>query len=297
MNRYRFLAFSVIGILILGPSFFLWNRAQANLQLSTEIGYEQNAPLNSEGVTQDLSGNIPAGETGEPDVAGNETFSNSFATMEVIGELLNKSYSIVYNPGWIYIEEEHIGDRDTMIPEGVIYPEPWYRIGWYHVNDDLLVDKYVHLDKGGQGDLFQITVFTDGYSWNSFYGDITAVKPFRLSRRDRVVLDSILNSPNASPFVDLVDGDGSPTYIFTRSERIEPLDVHFETLGRVTVVGMEVHDNFDAETGSYKKLLQFVFLEGDENPQLLYEVNYKTELDAQPPQEIFDLIEKYRVSK
>jgi hypothetical protein len=89
--------------------------------------------------------------------------------------------------------------------------------------------KFDHLDKGDQGELFRITVFTDGCSWNSFNGDITAVKPFWLSRRDRVVF-----------------------------------------VGRVTVVGMEVHDIFDAETGSYKKLVQFVFLEGDENPQLWF---------------------------
>lgn len=215
---------------------------------------------------------------------------------ESASELMQRISAVNLELGWIYREEEHIGHSGMQSPQGGDYPEHYYRVGWYYVNEDGVIEKSVDLDKGIDGESLQITVYANGYSSNSFFGEVSEREPYPAGYllKDSDLIDWLVRnvsdtSSSISVFVE--DSDTDPAYIFIVEEYI-PEPVLHPDLGE-PFTGSIAEYYFDAATGFMKRSVSWTILESDGSRQLRYEINYKRVIDAQPPLEILDLIEQY----
>lgn len=168
------------------------------------------------------------------------------------------------------------------------------------MNDDGMVDKSVELDKGIDGELFQMTIYVNGYSWNSFSGGTSEREPYpaAILFNDSDLIEWMVRNEsdsNSSISVDVENPDTDPTYFFVVEENI-PVPVLHPDLGE-PFTGSIAEYHFDAATGFMKGSVSWIVLESDGSRQLRHEINYKRVIDAQPYQEIFDLIEEYGVAK
>jgi hypothetical protein len=300
MKSFRLLLYlSLTGILIIGLPLFLWSRAEANRQVLPQAISAQPAESHYQ---EYLQGPIDYHENGEPafEEAIQEEESSPLDATQIGSELMQKIPVVNLKPGWIYREEEHIGNSGMQSPQRGDYPKHYYRVGWYYVNDDGMIEKSVDLDKGIDGDLFQITIYVNGYSWNSFSGGLSEREPYPA---DILFNDSDLiewmvrneSESNSSISVYVENPDTDPTYIFVVEEYI-PIPVLHPDLGE-PFTGSIAEYHFDAETGFMKGSVSWIVLESDGSKQLRQEINYKRVIDAQPPQEILDLIEEYGIAK
>jgi hypothetical protein len=296
MKTYRFLLFSLlIGILVISLSLFLWSRAEANRQTLPQAFNEQSAVSHSQEDHQEpinIHGNV---ETTFEDVIQEEE-ALQLDAITIASELKQRIPDINPIPGWIYQEEEHIGNTGMQSPQRGDYPEHYYRVGWYYVNEDGMIDKSVELDKGIDGELFQVTVNVNGYSWNSFFGEVRETKPFPAGNlfNDNALIDWIVSRTESSLSVFLENSDTDATYIFVLEEVLEREPLNLIDIGE-PITGNITEYHVDVATGFMKRFAGGVILESDGSRKMRHEINYKRVIDAQPPQEIFDLIEKYGV--
>jgi hypothetical protein len=178
MKPFRLLFYlSLTGLLIIGLPLFLWSRAEANRQAVPQAISEQPAESHYQEYHQEP---IDIHENGEPafEEAIQEEEPTPLDATQIASELKQRIPIVNLKSGWIYREEEHIGNSGMQSPQKGDYPKHYYRVGWYYVNEDGMVDKSVELDKGIDGELFQVTVIVNGYSWNSFFSEVRETKPY-----------------------------------------------------------------------------------------------------------------------
>jgi hypothetical protein len=211
--------------------------------------------------------------------------------VETANELLALRQSRQHHPGWIWMLEEYTGGPQRGLPNGVIFPDHYLIETWYHVNQELLVDRYVFLERDLDGNILQLAVYSDGQSWSSVFGETVESPPFPVpANLDVDFLPRVAggNSRSTSSVVQ-TELEGQQVYKFSGQEWLSG-PTKFATIEH-SIIGTEVDFFFDANTGLCTRYVYRLILAKDRSTVFYAESLFTIEFGAEPPQEILDLFE------
>lgn len=227
----------------------------------------------------------PLGNTIIPQLTPVEITDSVIGTLR---ELNERAAQIFFRPGWLHISEERTYDTDLenngVLDDGQVLPNEYTKEIWFHFNEANLVFESVSIMRSLDGQIVQVSVFSNTNSWNSALGKMGRKEPFALSSLDFNFLRDTRSYPWTTQVDEvLLESSGRLVLEFTSVrdyyKPVQSIDYEKPT------TGVETRVQFDPLTGQL--LMREVIAKFDDGSQRVFSIiRMEFSLGETPPAEV-----------